>query len=473
VEGRRVLLGATTVAAAVAGAALAVAVAGSVPASIGPFDATVSARPSVAGASTVQLAPLGSIEFDTHTGPVEVLLRVEELRPDEAERIARNPALLEDLEDEIAADARDAFVELLLRVLGVGALGAGVAALVVRRSWRSAVAGTAVGGLLVGGIAAACVATFEAEAVAEPRYSGLLAAAPNAVGDVESIVERFDDYRAQLATLVGNVSTLYRAGRSLPDLRTGDDSVRVLHVSDVHNNPQAFDLMEQLIDQFDLDAVVDTGDLTDWGTEPESRLVEEIGELGVPYVWVRGNHDSRRTQAAVAGQRNAVVLDGDAADVAGLRLWGIGDPRYTPDKDQPTGQGEERERAAAFADDVRRRVRRVRGVDLVVVHDTRIAAELGDRVPLVLAGHTHQPRQRELGDTVVLVEGSTGGAGLRGLQGEDPEPLTASVLYFDRSSDRVVAYDRIRVDGLGGAGVRIERHLVRPLANAEEATAGR
>jgi predicted MPP superfamily phosphohydrolase len=445
------------------GAAIAVALAGSVRAPIGPFDTTLAARPSLTGVSTIRLAPLGSIELDTHAPPINVVLRVDELRPDEATRIAQDPAVLEQVEDEIAADTRDALLALLLRVVLVSAVGGGIGAVVLgRRTWQAGAAGTAIGALVAGVVAATCVATFAPEAVAEPRYSGLLATAPNAVGDVESIVEHFDDYRLQLTELVSNVATLYQAGQSLPSLDPGDETVRVLHVSDIHNNPQAFDLIEELVDQFELDAVIDTGDLTDWGTEPENRLIGRVGDLPVPYVWVRGNHDSRRTQAAVAAQPNAVVLDDTVAEVAGLRMWGIGDPRYTPDKDQPTARDSERDQADAFADEAASKLSTLGGVDIVVVHDSRIAADMGDQVPLVLAGHTHKPSEAELGDATLLVEGSTGGAGLRGLQGDDPHPLTASVLYFDPTTDRLVVYDRITVDGLGGAGVRIERHVLEP-----------
>ena len=259
-----------------------------------------------------------------------------------------------------------------------------------RLRWRAAVSGAAIGLAITGTLAVTTAASFKPAAVAEPRYSGLLTVAPRAVGDVESVVERFDDYRGQLTELVGNVVTLYEAAQGLPDLDPGDDTIRVLHVSDIHNNPQAFDLIGQIVAQFEVDAVFDTGDITDWGTEPESRLLRQIGRLDVPYVWVRGNHDSQRTQKAVAEQPNAVVLDGSATDVAGLRVWGIGDPRYTPNKDQPTGGDEERDQAEAFADDVARRVARSGPIDVVLVHDARIASEIGGAVPLVLAGHTHR-----------------------------------------------------------------------------------
>jgi hypothetical protein len=68
--------------------------------------------------------------------------------------------------------------------------------------------------------------------------------------------------------------------------------------------------------------------------------------------------------------------------------------------------------------------------------------------------------RRDIDGTTLLVEGSTGGAGLRGLQGEEPEPLTCSVLYFDRVTDRLLAYDRVSLDGFGRAGARIERHVL-------------
>lgn len=58
-----------------------------------------------------------------------------------------------------------------------------------------------------------------------------------------------------------------------------------------------------------------------------------------------------------------------------------------------------------------------------------------------------------------MVQGSTGGAGLRGLEGEKPTPLTMSVLYFDK--DKLLqAYDDITVGGTGQAQVNLERHIV-------------
>ncbi|MBQ1016799.1 hypothetical protein KBX71_02845 [Micromonospora sp. D93] len=67
---------------------------------------------------------------------------------------------------------------------------------------------------------------------------------------------------------------------------------------------------------------------------------------------------------------------------------------------------------------------------------------LDGAVPLVLAGHTHARQVRMLPArdgrevTRLAVQGSTGGAGLRGLEGDEPMPLALSVLYFDEPAWR-------------------------------------
>ena len=474
------------------GANIGLFLAGHVPAKVGPFETTLTARPSLTGHTVVHISPLGTIDLDTHDWPLLLDLRVDEISVADAERIADNPAAVNRLGDQAAEQVRGALAGLALRCLAVALAGGVLGALVAWADWRAAVAGAGVSLLLVATVGVGSAATFNAEAVAEPRYTGLLARAPAAVGNVEDVLARFGEYRAQLAELVGNVVTLYLAGEQLPTFEPGD-TIRVLHVSDVHLNPGAFDLMRQLVDQFAIDVVADTGDLTDFGTEPETVLTSQIGALDVPYVYVRGNHDSRTTQAAVAAQHNAVVLDGDAATVAGLRFWGIGDPRYTPDKSQQL-VGSEQDAALAFAPTVANRLEADEppAVDVAMVHDERMAQDLGGEVPLVLAGHTHKARQGTIapaegtdaasessstapgdaGDgssppttapddaTLLLVEGSTGGGGLRALQGERPLPLTASVLYFDRETHRLLAYDSIRVSGLGGTGATIQRHVL-------------
>ena len=58
-----------------------------------------------------------------------------------------------------------------------------------------------------------------------------------------------------------------------------------------------------------------------------------IPNLGAPYVFVRGNHDSLSTQQSVASRKGAYVVDnGKSVTVKGVRIAGIGDPQFTPDR---------------------------------------------------------------------------------------------------------------------------------------------
>ncbi|GGJ83918.1 hypothetical protein GCM10010123_12010 [Pilimelia anulata] len=373
-------------------------------------------------------------------------------------------------------DLGSALIRLALRTLAVAVLGAALLGWLVLRD-RRRVAWTAATALLLttGGLAAGA-ATFHRGALAEPRYEGLLTNAPAVVGDARRVADRYEEYAGQLQKLLTNVGRLYGTVSSLPTFEAQPGTVRALHVSDLHLNPTAWPTIRTVVQQFDVDLVIDTGDITDWGTEPEQSYVGAIGSLGVPYVFIPGNHDSAGTAAAVARQRNAVVLDNRVVRVAGLGIAGIGDPRFTPDKQAEAGkQSIERliDSGAALAATARAAKP---PVDIALVHDPASASALSGVVPLVLAGHTHQ---RAFGSltavpgrpvTRLSVAGSTGGAGLRGLEGSEPTPLSMSVLYFG-TDRRLQAYDDIELGGTGRSQVTLERHVVG--AAAERAAAAR
>ena len=91
-------------------------------------------------------------------------------------------------------------------------------------------------------------------------------------------------------------------------------------------------------------------------------------------------------------------------------------------------------------------------------------------VPLVLAGHTHRRSTTVLpGGTRLMVEGTTGGGGLRAVEGEEPQQVQASVLYLDRATHRLQAWDEITLGGLGLTTAEVSRHLPK---EGEPATSG-
>lgn len=447
----------------VAGAAAGAVGAGRTQADIGPFHATVSLRLSSSGDTLVRLAPLGTLRLDTHDGPLGLVASADELDVAAAQRVVAQPTTLDAVDEDAARDARRAMRIVLLRAAAGGVLGAMAVAALRRPARRTVAYGALVGVVAVAAVGATARLTWNPKAVAEPRYTGLLTVAPQAIGSIERVRAQYDAYRSQLTRLIGNVAELYKTTAGLTSFTPSADTVRALHISDLHLNPQAYDVVAQLVRQFAIDVVVDTGDISDWGTPVEAQFAERIGSLGVPYVFVRGNHDSAATADAVAAQPNAVVLEDEAREIAGLRLWGIGDPRFTPDKSTAPEADEESAVADRFAPEAARRLARHGPVDVVAVHDPRLAADLGGLTPLVLAGHAHRPSMRHVDDgTLLLTEGSTGGAGLRALEKQAAVPLSCSILYFDRATRSLQAFDRVSVAGLGDAGVRIERHIVGP-----------
>ena len=233
--------------------------------------------------------------------------------------------------------------------------------------------------------------------------------------------------------------------------------MKVLHVSDLHLAPQAWDVISTVAQQYDVDVIVDSGDITDHGSRAENRYVEEVRRMPAPYVWVRGNHDSLVTQRAMRQVPNAVVLDGRPREVAGLTFLGLGDPTFTPDK---TLDNDARLVTEA-TEDLAAAAENAGGVDVLVFHDPTDAELLDGQAPLALFGHKHY-RHVECGETgsYLMTQGSTGGSGLRALEPEEPADIQLSVLYVDKHTHQLRAYDDIRLGGLGSASALINRQVV-------------
>ncbi|MGV9772434.1 metallophosphoesterase family protein [Streptosporangium sp. NPDC003464] len=444
---------------ALCGAWLGIALGGPVHAAVGPVEIGMSAEPSWAGETVVDAHPLGTLLFDTHNAPVGLRITLENINPARAGALLDDPRISGQFPALLEKELREGVKTLILRAALCGLAGALVAALIVFRRPGPALASLLSATVMIAGTGAAVAVTFRPNSVVEPKYTGLLAGAPSLVGDAESIVTKFESYRVQLAKLVNNVSQLYDAVSTLPVYDSDPESIRVLHVSDIHLNLIAWNLIHSITAQFKIDLIVDTGDLTDHGTGPEDKFVKEVSSFGVPYVFVRGNHDSKATQRAVGKQKGAVVLDDSAETVAGLRIYGLGDPRFTPDKSVVVDSDPESLTALGRAH-ATRLGQAFEPVDLVAVHDPTIARAFSGAAPMVLAGHSHE-RSTELlpSGTRLLVQGSTGGAGLRALEHDEPTPVAASVLYFDRKTHRLRAWDDITLGGLGEQSVQIERHV--------------
>ncbi len=454
------------------GAWLGLLIVGSVRTPVGPMDTKMTLRPSLTGGTKINVSPLGALELDSHRAPIRLDVDVDRLDPDRAQALVDHPERFSGLQDEVTEDIQKGTRDLAVRSCVAVVAGATALGLAVYRTPRRALAagGTALALLAASG--ATAFATWNPKSVLEPRFSGLLASAPSLVGNARSIVTEFDIYQKELARLVTNVTKLYDAASTLPVYEPDPNTIRLLHVSDIHLNPAAWQIIGSLVEQYDIDLIVDSGDTMDHGSAAENPFLDPVEDLGAPYVWVRGNHDSDATQGYLQRMKNVHVLDeGKAADVAGLRLAGMGDPQYTPDRSVVTA-GDPAEEAAGQALASALWGERARGtpVDIAVAHNPVAARETDGAVPLVLAGHVHH-QEMEVMDkgTRLRIEGSTGGSGLRAVEDEDePDPIEASVLYLDRGTKHLQAWDEIRLGGLGLTKAEVSRHL--PKENSPGAT---
>ena len=453
---RRILRVGVAVAVGLLGAWLAMAVWGSETESMGPFSVRLSAQFGP-GRTEIDLPPLGKLTANTHAAPLEIRATLLDVRIGELSDAVKSGGV-SDLVASVAAQADRAVRLLAIRVLLLGIAIATALALVAFRSDGRRVGIAALAAvIMVGGTEVAAAATFRTEAFRSPTYSGSLALAARVIPPVRT-VERIDAYREQLERVIDGAIGAYTTIQT--NTVGGAGEIRVLHISDIHLSPLGFDFAKQIADGFDVDFVLDTGDTTSYGTRPENFVIDDIRGFGKPYVWVRGNHDSRQLQRELSRIPNVHVLDGTSIVLDGLRLYGLGDPippsitRTVPDS---VFEARVRAQGPRIVSDLGK----LPPVDIVAVHDDRMAEDAAGLVPLVLSGHFHQEEVRVIDGTIFLRVGTTGGSALTTFEPDVNIPLTAEVLYFEPGTrPRLIAYDVIEQSTKTGS-LTVTRHTIR------------
>jgi predicted MPP superfamily phosphohydrolase len=423
-----------------AGAWLGMALFGRQTVPIGPFRVELDVGFGK-GETQLGLPPFGALTADTHLSPLHVSATLKDVGVQRLTDVVNREGI-DGLVSDVELDAHDGVRTMAWRVLLVATIGGVALAVVVyRRRWRLVVASGLTALLGVALCEVFLLSTFTPEAFAEPTYSGSLALAPQLIGPVREATSRIEDLRAGLEQFVDGTVRAYTTLQPTP---LASDAIRVLHISDIHASPLGMDFAQEIARGFDVDFVIDTGDLTSFGTPVENLIASEIPALGRPYVFVRGSHDSIALQAAVAEEPNAVVLDGRAKTIDGLTVYGLGHPAFTPARSVPV----DAEDFAALARSVGPRiVQDVEAspdpVEVVAVHDDRMAEDVAGRVPLVISGHFHETTATVRNGTLYLRIGTTGGSGAGIFRGLDV-PFTAEVLYFSKGPEpELIAYDVI------------------------------
>src|SRR6476620_2929592 len=237
--------------------------------------------------------------------------------------------------------------------------------------------------------------TYQPTRFAEYRTTGVLGVVQRNAGllaDVEARAAQVTPYFRNLLAVTQALQQKYVAGNVNEPV-----SARLLLVSDIHGANQ-YALMRTIIEEEDVDAVIDSGDLLNFGRVQEgdaADLYRSIQSLGVPYVFTSGNHDQssasdRAVVARLASIPNVVLLEDAAGSLReltfhGLRITGFNDPRWFGDDNaDPTAK------AKPAADRYNAATADQPEPDIVVTHEP-YAAEQVDRARLLVNGHMHTP----------------------------------------------------------------------------------
>ncbi|MEZ5321904.1 MAG: metallophosphoesterase family protein [Microthrixaceae bacterium] len=417
---------------------------------VGPGSLAIRFEPATSGRTVLALPPIGTASAATHRGPVQVSLELRSLRVESL--FTKTGTIDRDaIGDSVRRDLTPALTHAAVRLVLTAALVGLVASLALfRRRPRTALIGLLGGAVIGGALAGSTAVGFDPKAFDELTYSGpitsgrqMLAAVSGSAGP---IAER-------ASVLAEKVSSLYSVALSDRIADSEADTV-ILHISDLHLNPLGAQLARRLAADFDVDAVLDTGDTTSFGTRFEGVFADQLADFGVPYLYVAGNHDTDENRTAIKSKPGVLALDRTEVTVGSVRIVGFDDPVITQAEPVTLTQRNRRQRNAFPA---LRRIVAAEHPDLVAVHDPFMIGAVAGRVKAAVAGHGHRTRLGVRDDTVAWMVGSTGATGLGSLLVEADLPSSAALLRF--RNGHLMTIDELEVIGTRGDLV-IRRHTV-------------
>ncbi len=341
---------------------------------------------------------------------------------------------------ELEHAARDAAIGLALRfaagALTVTLLAVGAYAAWARQRPRASRVLIAAACWLV-----ACAVTFASigfgyrpERLDRFTTTGILGAVQrnaDLLAGVETRAEQTTPYLKNLLALSAALQDKYS-----PQVLGKPVAARLLLVSDIHGANQ-YPLMKTIIAQEQVSAVIDSGDLVNFGTLAEAQASGVLGgirSLGVPYIFVKGNHDARSADdtevlRALAKIPNVVLLEPDqdsytVQSIGGIRIAGFNDPRWFGD-DNRDNAAKQKAPAARFAE----AMADVAPPDVLVGHEPGAVDAIDQPSGIKVHGHLHTDQLD--GNTIGVGTFTGGGAFSHFLQAGKDEELTGQPSAFD------------------------------------------
>lgn len=264
-----------------------------------------------------------------------------------------------------------------------------------RPSARQIATGAVASALAFGTIAGQIALNYQPEHYSTFTVNGALASVYDSRGllsDLSARSQQMDPFITSLLTISNEIQKKVVSPESDKPI-----AAKILLVSDIHGVDQ-YAMMRKIIVEQGITAVIDSGDLDNFGFAEEidaSGLAVGIESLGVPYIFTGGNHDSNSPNGnavltRLAQIKNVILLQPSPttytiANVDGITIAGLNDPLYYS-SDPSTND----KRQAVATDLFNQTFADQPTPDIVVAHEPSAVEAIKIDGGVKINGHMHQ-----------------------------------------------------------------------------------
>ncbi len=403
---------------------------GKINAVINPFEVELSIDIFEPGYTKIMLPPLGEIKARTHLSPLGFKIMLKNINLESA--IAEiNNFNEKDFVVKLQDQFKQAIKMLVYRLLFLSFIGGGILGYIFKYNKRNEILICGLAGLLVVfSFMIFCYKTYDYNSFTSAEYSGTLNNTTWLVNLAKESMDKIEELESQMENMAKNIYLITEKMNDKEVFGIDEEFTKILHVSDIHNNVTSIDFIEQIVEDFDIDFIIDTGDITDYGTALEGSLLNRIEKLQCPYVFVAGNHDSPTIVEKLKSLNNVLVLENEFVTLENINILGIPDPASKINDIKPVG-GYQIERSVEEINELIEK--NETQIHVLATHNPNIAKAFNGKIPTILFGHTHTFGIEETAKSVMINAGTTGGAGIRGLQSSKEIPYSMAIVYFDRN----------------------------------------
>ncbi|KUK10360.1 MAG: Metallophosphoesterase [Clostridia bacterium 41_269] len=404
------------------------------------------------GKTEIFIPPFGKIRAATHKTPLKLVITLQNIDLEVLKNMLKDPITKQEVINLFVNEIYKGIKSIFYQSLFFAALG-GAFTMVFLRSKNIYVylRGAVIGIFTAAFLLLSTYCTYNPRSFLTPEYQGILKAAPWMIGMAEEALVKVDILEKQMEIIASNFYDMFEKIDEIEPLNSEDSSsIRILHISDIHNNPAAYQFIKKVISNFDVSFIIDTGDITDFGTSLETALVEEVEKLELPYIFVAGNHDSPEVIKTMSSLKNVIVLNGGGSVVKGIPIVGVADPSskssYMINSNDVQFESEIKKLKEFLKKEKFKPV-------IIAAHNPAVVEEFIGYAPVLLCGHNHSFSIDSEGGSVIINAGTSGAAGIRNLQTSRDIPYTVVLLHFEKDENEswvLRAADLLTINNING-----------------------